>query len=777
MSDKREINLPNVIIKKILFKNDSNFIIGVTTENFSIKGTFIEDPDSIVDTKIDFVGKWESNPKYGNQFVFSSYSIKANYTFFFLTNIVKGIPSKAAKEVVVKFGDSFGDIVERNPRALLQIKGIGEQKLKDIVTSYTANKHLKSLADMLLPYGLTPNTINKIYGYYKEKSVQEIKTNPYLLTRIKGIGFRKADEIALKFGISFDDANRVKSAILFAMEVNIDNGHTYIQKDLLISNTQELLNTESFTVNTHLVENGIVGLVVDGVLINFDTKLNLYATKKMYEMELFINSFFKRHSNERMSDTFIVADVNSYIEQEEGRIGFKLSDKQKEIIKLANSRFKIISLSGYAGAGKTTASQSVLRLFETFCDNSEIVCCALSGAAANRAKTVTGFKGFTIHSLLDFSSDGFGFNQNNKLPHKVILLDEASMVDTYLFYSLLQAIDIENTTLIIAGDPAQLQPVGAGNIYKDILEYNLCRNVTLDKVYRQREDQIINVFAQHIRLGEVPAGLTSQYADFGFIDTTPRNYWQIKKSSSPSQLKEFTNGIHLQTLEELKAFAFANNPMDFYYNNDLLSYINHFQVISPMKAGVLGVDNINNVIQSIFNPFDYQEVFTVGTKVFKPKDKVIHLKNENMEVMSGGVFSQKIKEGKDITTISQEASSVRRVFNGQFGVILGISGDKCVVYYPNEKYVCFYTKQNFSDGIIGLSYAISIHKSQGSQFNNVAIPSTMSHYIMLNNQLMYTAVTRAKDKLMIIGEKSAFETACKNSISTQRNTILSVLNS
>lgn len=768
--------LKDIKIKKILFKSDENFIIAITDNNLTIKGNIFEDGNDLIDVKIDFIGKTETNLKFGQQFHFTSYTIKSNYTFFFLTSIVKGIQVKSANEIIAKFGDKFGDIVENNPKLLLTIKGIGEAKLKDIVASYQTNKHLKSLADMLLPYGITPNVINKIYTSFKDESVSEIKANPYLLTRIKGIGFKKADEIAQKFGILLTNPNRIKSAILFAMETNISDGHTYIQKDSLIEKSIELLNTETFFCEDFRVENEIITLEAEQILIKFNAENQLYATRRMYEMELFINVFFKKNAKQRLSSNPIVEDISGYIQSEEERIGFSFSEKQRQIIELANQRYKIISLSGYAGAGKTTSAQSVLRLFEKLYSNNDIVCCALSGAAANRAKTVTGYRGYTIHSLLEFSKDGFGFHKDNKLTYKVILLDEGSMVDTYLFYSLLQAIDIDNTILIIAGDPAQLQPVGAGNVYKDILDFDLCSNVTLDKVYRQKEEQVINIFAQSIRLGEVPKNITAEYEDFNFFDVCPRDYWAIKQSKDQKAIKKLSTSIQNETLDRICEIAIKNDPAEFYQTN-ITKFINHFQIISPMKAGTLGVDNLNLVVQSLFNNYQYpNEIETSTSRKFKPRDKVMHFKNENMNVVGIRAFMDDIQAGKKIDVISDGATNSRRVFNGQFGVILDIFNNIAAVYYPNEHYVAFYTKQNFSEGMIGLAYAISIHKSQGSQFDNVVIPSSMSHYIMLNNQLMYTAVTRAKDKLSIIGEKMAFETACRNKTTTHRNTILSVLN-
>lgn len=773
----------NAKITKVIFKNDDNFIIAATNIDKIIKGNVFEEPSALVDQEICFTGEWQKNEKFGEQFAFSSYELKADYTMFFLATMVKGITNASAKEICEKFGAKFGEIVEKDPKRLLSIKGIGEVKMKDIVESYKNSKHLRALADFLLPYDVTPNAIGKIYNQFKEASIVKLKENPYILTSIRGVGFKKTDEIALKIGIKENDIHRIKSAILYSFDEHCNNGHTLIDKNTLMFLLRDLLETESFKVSDMLIESAISLLSGEGLFMKFPLPyerdphqmFEYYTSKKLLNMEMFIYQYFKDNANESTS-TVIESDINNYIKQEEARIGFSFSDKQKEIIKLANQRYRIISLSGYAGAGKTTSAQSVLRLYSKICNENEIVCCALSGVAANRAKTVTGYQGYTLHSLLKFGVDGFEYNKDNKLPYKLILLDEASMVDTYLFYSLLQAIDSTVTTLIIAGDPAQLQSVGSGDVYAIILLNKLCHGVVLDKVYRQTESQAINIFAQSIRQGEAPANILGSFEDLKFINTTPPNYYAIKKSMSDAQGKEFAKKVQLETLEQIKMIAAGHLTSHDVWAKDIWKYITHFQVITPMNQNTLGVENLNIELQKIFNGKAHESEIKVFSKVFRPRDKVMHLKNEWMQVVSENTYKTMLKDNLSVfDSLDEDFVFKQRVFNGQFGVILKIEGDKIAVYYPNEKYIAMYAKKDLSSGMISHSYAISIHKSQGSQFDNVVLPMSMSHFIMLNNKLQYTSLTRAKNMCYLVGEKSAFEMACKNVKTTKRETVLGFL--
>lgn len=783
----------NTKIKKIIFKNEQNFIIANTEANIIIKGSVLEVPEVLVGQMIVFTGEWIESNKYGKQFSFSAYEIKTDYVFFFLTTMVKGLTKKAASEISKRFGNNFKEVIEKTPEKLLTVKGVGDIKLKKITESYHKNKHLKSLADFLLPHGITPNAIIKIYSQFKENSIPELQKNPYILTLVKGIAFKKADVIAIKLGIKESDINRVKASVLFAFEEYIGDGHTLIQKNQIVGLCIDVLKTETYEPNEEIIMEALELLITDGIMSKFNLPHNqdpngirtMYTTKKLLEMEMYIHKFFKNNANEKIGKP-IISNIESYITSEENRVGFQFNDNQKAIIKLANEGYRIIALGGYGGSGKTTSAQSILRIYENVCGDGEIVCCALSGVAANRAKTVTGYPAYTIHSLLGFGASGFTFHSGNKLTQKVILLDEASMVDTYLFYSLLQAIDPLVTMLIIVGDPSQLQSVGAGDIYRNVLDKQLCHNVILDKVYRQKEEQVINIFAQSIRQAQTPKDpYVNNYDDFKFISL----YEYESQKTQLATIQEIKNiaFLHMRkiALEYLEKQEYKT--IDGLADSDLLEiairaswgkgawkYITNFQTITAMNKNLLGVENLNKELQSVFNPFPRESDLKIGDKIFRERDKVIHLKNENMSVIDENTYKTELS--KDLNNFDNlENIFETRVFNGQFGIILKIQEDRVAVYYPNEKYICIYEKKDFSEGLIAHSYAISIHKSQGSQFDNVVIPMSMSHYIMLNNQLMYTAVTRAKDMLYLVGEKKAFVRACTNAQTTKRNTILEKL--
>ncbi len=566
-------------------------------------------------------------------------------------------------------------------------------------------------------------------------SIEDLKANPYILT-----GIFDVEKIDKSFKHSAKNKNtRVKTLILYALNKKIiEEGHTFfIERDFV----KEI--AKKYALEELDISLAISDLANKKILVKKEKGI---TSNKYYYIESYIVKSLRENGSKQKGKIKSEKNLEGFLASEEQRIGFTFSDMQRKAIELANERFNVFSINGYAGAGKTTIAQSILNLYRTIYSQSDIICCALSGVAANRIKDVTGYESKTIHSLLGYNGDAFKFDADNKLPYKIIVLDEAGMVDTELFYKLLLAIDFTKTTLMITGDSAQLQSVQNGDIYNDILVKKLCKTITLDKVYRQSEEQVINQFAQNIRLAQIPQGYADEsFEDFKFIGATSNNILDEVEQVA----KRYSKELNILLL-----------------NDEIKEYISKFQVIVPIKRGDFGVYNINNLLQKIFNPTDDYEVSFYREKTItriKAKDKVIHLRNTIMRTMSYRDFSQ----GK-LQNVQE-----KKVFNGQIGVVLQSTQKGVFVYYPYENYVAIYTHNDIKKyGLLDLAYAITIHKSQGSQYANVVLPMSGVYKRMLNNQLLYTAITRAKDKLYLIGENEAFRYASSNNQTTIRNSCI-----
>ena len=414
---------------------------------------------------------------------------------------------------------------------------------------------------------------------------------------------------------------------------------------------------------------------------------------------------------------------------------------------------------GYAGTGKSTTSRAILNLLNTRYDSKEIITCALSGIASQRIADTTGYESATIQSLL------VRYEDRDEFPFSVVLIDEASMINSSLFAKVVSKIS-NKAILIIVGDDAQLPPIGAGNVLSDVLTLNLAPIVKLTKIYRQNEEQALTLIANDIRQGIVP-NYRGEYEDFEFMDVSIENYYAIKNSVSSDELHRVREDNSRTIITEI-IYKVVNSIEKARYrlkNKEIKEYLNYFQVITPMKGGTLGTTNLNSVLQEYFNP-NPKKCVKKGSLEFRLMDKVVHIKNENMNSWSGDGFKE-----------SEEATQ-RRIFNGMVGLLFKIDEveEQVYVFYPNEDVVVVYEYDELKTYLM-LSYALTIHKVQGMEYDMVVIPMSFSHYIMHNTKLIYTAITRAKHKCVIIGEGTAFESACRKFESTRRDTVLLEINS
>jgi exodeoxyribonuclease V alpha subunit len=753
-TEQSQVKLSGVI-KKILYHNEeNNYSIAVLENNQKICGHYFDtEIHKLEGEEVLLTGNWETHNKYGVQFAFTALEIREEELFFFLTKIVKGISKKLIKEIFKKYSeDELYEILDNTPAKLLEIKGIKEKKLTQIVTSWNKFKHLRELADFLGQYGVTKNLINKIFvelGHIENLN-NELKNNPYLLINIKGIGFKKADVIATSLGIDKESHFRIKACLEYTLKEYCDaNGNSSISKEKLFTLLDDAL---SFSDKNELYEDVIIQMVAQDNL--HQTKSDRFAPSMLYFAEKKILEFFEKRANEQIKQP-IIKDFDEYITKKETSLGFTLSDEQKHAVKLINEGEKTILLVGYAGTGKSTSSKAILGLLEEIVSFDDIHCIALSGIAAQRISETTGYNASTIQSML------ITHKEKDYFPQKVILLDEASMVNSITFYQIISKIE-EDTVFIIVGDDGQLPAIGAGDILADTISFNLAPTSKLTKIYRQNELQAIATIANEIRKGEVPE-FSKEYEDFKFIDVSIPNYYALKNSISQYEFNTLRNENNMKILNGIlhTASEYIKPIFEHRKNKDISKALTTFQVITPMKNGTLGVENLNINLQKLLNNTKAQ-AYQGKVYQYKLGDKVIHIKNENMKSLNMSEYKNDSKKFQE-----------KRIFNGMLGMIIKMDYEQevCVVLYPNDDSVVFYDFSNL-ENLISLAYCLTIHKTQGMEYDSALIPMSFSHFIMHNTKLLYTAITRAKNMCYVIGEKEAFESACKKIEITKRETVI-----
>jgi len=734
-------------IEKILFEDEAFFIALLKTGE-KISGSYYEsDISHIKGSAVTLRGSWEEHKKYGRTFKFEQIKVNQNELFFFLNKIVKGFTKKLSAELIEHFGnDGLVEILDNDIERLLEFSGIKEKRLKKIQESWRKFRSMREIGEFLSPYDVSPALLTTIATAMRDvdEPCAKIKNNPYILTSINSIGFKRADELALRMGVSRDDENRISSAMDYVLLNYCEaQGNSCVEKETLFRELDSLL---LFSAKNHLYEAILIERVAEQSIVIM--KNNRLSPARLYDSEKFLYEEFKRRA--KLDNGGFVKDLDEFLKDKELRLG----EQQKEAIKKINEGASILFLVGYAGTGKSTTSKTILELLNTKYDKKEIMTCALSGIASQRIADTTGYESSTIQSLL------VKFEERDHFPYSVVLIDEASMINSSLFARLISKID-KNAILIIVGDDAQLPPIGAGNVLSDVLTLGLAPIVKLTKIYRQSEDKAITVIANDIRTGNVPEYRKS-YEDFEFVDVNIDNYYARKNQLSQNELQELREKNSQQIVAEIahKVVESIEKARYRLSHKQIKEYLNYFQVITPMKGGTLGANNLNTVLQEYFNPNPKKCVKKGGVE-FRLMDKVVHTKNENMTSWSGEGY----KNGED--------SAQRRIFNGMSGLLFKIEeeDEQAFVFYPNEDVVVVYEYEELRSHLM-LSYALTIHKVQGMEYDIVVIPMSFSHYIMHNTKLIYTAVTRAKHKCIIIGESTAFESGCRKFEATRRDTVL-----
>ncbi|MFA7084585.1 MAG: AAA family ATPase [Arcobacteraceae bacterium] len=743
------------VLKKVLFFNEeTKYCIAVLENNQKICGQYFDTHiEKLLGEEILLTGNWTTHKKYGVQFEFELLQVKEAELFFFLTKIVKGIPKRTAQELLKKYEEEeLISILNTNPNELLNFKGIKDKKLKTIVESWQKFKHLRELGSFLSKYGVTSNLITRIYSHFSEADnlIEKIKQNPYILIQIKGVGFKRADEIALNLGISRQSDFRIAACMNFTLKEYCDNnGNSSIEKGHLYKLLDEALH---FQEEFELYEKALNTMLNKEEI--YQTTQDRYSPSMLYFAENKIIDFFAKRSDE-IPNKKIISNFKEYLVHKEKTLGFTLSVEQTQAVEIINNGSNTLFLIGYAGTGKSTSSRAILELLQEIVSYDDILTIALSGIASQRISDTTGYRSMTIQSLL------MQHKEKDFFPYKVILLDEASMVNSVTFYQIISKISID-TVFIVVGDDGQLPAIGAGNILHDCIKYSLAPICKLTKIYRQNEHQAIAVIANDIRQGELPS-YKEEYEDFKFHDVSIDNYYAAKNGQNQhnfSQLRFENTERILHAILNI-ASTYIAQTYELVKQKEISKALTLFQVITPMKGGVLGAENLNVQLQKLFNASREK---SKKTKLYEYKlsDKVIHIKNENMKSQSMTAYKNGSEEFVE-----------KRVFNGQLGLVikLDFENNKCFVLYPNDDMVVFYDF-DMLDSLLGLAYCLTIHKTQGMEYDNALIPMTFSHYIMHNTKLLYTAITRAKKMCHIVGEEEAFKSACKRIETTKRESVI-----
>lgn len=723
-------------VENIVFQNQDN---GYTVFSISI------DDDDLVcigyipklnpGENIKIVGHYIIHPTYGKQLNIKHYeklvpTTEKGIEKYLASGAIKGVGDKLASRIVSKFGKDTLDIIENYPEKLATVRGISKEKANNISSIFYEQIELRKVMIYLQEFGISPIYSMKIYKRYKGDAISIIKENPYALSNeIFGIGFKTADKIAFKLGIDINSPFRIKAGVRHCLNMSVSNGNVCIYKEDLIEMAQNLLQVSSVEI-----ENIIIEMQMDKSLIQekIEDKTVIYLNSLFYSENYVAKKLLELSMNTLDKSKTILNEIL----QIEKDTNINLAEKQREAVIESMSK-GVLVITGGPGTGKTTTINTIITLLNK--EGYDIELAAPTGRAAKRMSEATGMEAKTIHRLLgiNFLSDdsnrqAFEKNEDNPIEADVIIIDESSMVDINLMFNLLKAISI-GTRLILVGDVDQLPSVGPGNVLKDIINSNCIKVVCLEEIFRQAQESAIIMNAHRINKGEYPK-LNEKNKDFFFV----------KRSS----IDDVVNGI----------LDLAINRLPNYIKCDTLKDI---QILTPMRKSAIGALNLNQTLQETLNPkSEDKKEYQFRSITFREGDKVMQIKN-NYNMKWSVYNNRNIKEEEGMG-----------VFNGDEGLIKGInlSSETITVCFDDGKVVNY----DFSQlDELELSYAITIHKSQGSEYKVVIIPVHSGPPMLLSKNLLYTAVTRAKSLAVLIGIEDTLYRMVDNNREVSRNSFLS----
>lgn len=676
---------------------------------------------------IEAQGEYTEHPTYGQQFKVTSFEEKAPedeeaIERYLGSGAIKGIGLAMAARIVRRFKEDTFRIIEEEPERLAEIKGISNRKAMEIASQVNEKRDLRQAMIFLQQYGITMNLAVKVYQAYGQDVYGIIRENPYRLADdIDGVGFRTADEIAARVGIRMDSDFRVRSGILYTLLQASGEGHTYLPETELTPRASKLLN-----VTAEQVEKQYMDLAIERKIIlkQMEDQTQIYAAS-FYYMEANTATMLKRlNVSYDVSD----AEIEQRIRGIEKKSGMTLDEHQVTAVKEA-VRNGLLVITGGPGTGKTTTINTIIRYFEL--EGLEIFLAAPTGRAAKRMSETTGFEARTVHRMLELNggaegSGGFERDESNPLEADVIIVDEMSMVDISLMYSLLKAISV-GTRLILVGDVNQLPSVGPGSVLRDIIQSHACNVVMLTKIFRQASTSDIIVNAHKINHGEEV-----------ILDNKSMDFFFLKRYDA-----DVIINVVLQLIKQkLPKFVDAT-PYD-------------IQVLTPMRKGLLGVERLNGILQRYMNPSANDKVEKeYGSTVFREGDKVMQTKN-NYQL----AWEIRTKFG---LTVDKGLG----IFNGDMGIIRQINdfAEQMIIEFDEGRMVEYPYKLLDE---LELAYAITIHKSQGSEYPAVVIPLLGGPMMLMNRNLLYTAVTRARKCVTLVGNEVTFQQMIRNTSQQKR---------
>ncbi len=728
-------------IDHIIFRNEEN---GYTV--LSLKGVKDEEELTCVGTfpvitqgaSIEAQGNYTRHPVYGKQFQITEFAEKMPEDALAMerylgSGTIKGIGAALAGRIVRRFGADTLRIVEEEPERLAEIKGISEKKAREIAAQIEEKADMRKAMMFLQKYGISLNLGAKIYQKYGDSVYGVLQENPYRLADdISGVGFRIADEIASRIGIHMDSDYRIRSGMMYTLQQATGEGHVYLPKEELFHRASELLGVDESYMEKHLMD-----LSMDRKVVQKEENGSvLVYPSRYYYLELNTARMLKELNVLCPEDEKMVQRRIAQIEKETGTV---LDEMQKKAVTEAASHGLFI-LTGGPGTGKTTTINAIIRFFEG--EGVELRLAAPTGRAAKRMTEATGYEAQTIHRLLELSGlpeEGrddrdvhFERNSENPLEADVIIIDEMSMVDIHLMHSLLLAVTA-GTRLILVGDENQLPSVGPGNVLRDIIRSGIFPVVELKKIFRQASESDIVVNAHKINRGEQVV-----------LDNKSRDFFFLKRQNADVIIRVLIALIQ----EKLPPYVEAK-PFD-------------IQVLTPMRKGLLGVERLNQILQRYLNPPDpSKKEKEYGQGLFREGDKIMQVKNNyQLEWEIRGKYGIPVDKGVG-------------VFNGDTGILKSINefAETAEVEFEDGRWAEYSFKQMEE---LELAYAVTIHKSQGSEYPAVVMPLLSGPRMLLNRNLLYTAVTRARKCVTIVGSEETFREMIRNEKQQMRYSSLDI---
>jgi exodeoxyribonuclease V alpha subunit len=712
-------------VERITYSNDENSYtvarvkVSGRKELVTVIGNIINPtPGEIISMK----GEWGNHPKYGEQFKIAYCESTAPATVngiekYLGSGLVKGIGPVMAKRIVKRFKEETLNVIERNIEQLTAIDGIGPKRIAMIKKAWDEQKEIRSIMIFLQDHGVGPGYSARIYKQYGNASITIVKENPYrLATDVFGIGFVTADKIAEKLGFAKDSELRAEAGILYVLHELTDEGHVYYPYDPLVDKCKEILD-----IDREIVVRAIRTIAGDKQIVIEEIDRNTDAIGENHKA-VYLAGYHAAETQlaARLRVLIRTSQALRRIEAEKAvswiqeKLAITLAEQQIEAVRCVTGN-KVMVITGGPGTGKTTLINAIIRICSVI--KTKIMLVAPTGRAAKRMTEATGHEAKTIHRLLEYSRQKGGFQKNEDAPLdcELLIVDEASMIDTLLMHHLLKAVPAK-ATLVMVGDVNQLPSVGPGNVLKDIIESRAVPVVELNEIFRQARESSIIVTAHMINEGRMPNLKSSQdkLDDFYFIE-----------QEDPQKVME----LIITLVKERIPKRFGFDPFD------------DIQVLTPMHRGIVGGTNLNRELQKALNPGD-EGVSRMG-RLYKVNDKVMQISN-NYD---------------------------KEVYNGDIGRILSIDAEaqEIIVSIDNREIPYDYSEM---DELVH-AYAVSIHKSQGSEYPAVVIPILTQHYILLQRNLLYTGVTRGKKLVVIVGTRKAMAIAVRNNKTEKRYTLLS----